>query len=117
MTASSEEANWPPTQPFSTPSGTLAPAAARAERKESSYTFLRKVTYSTSKITGVIMEEKNIPLSLKYSFVLRFISVQSPVIALSPFHARAARYCSGVSASVLPVTARNTSSIFPLVIS
>ena len=36
--------------------------------------FFKKVAYRTRRITGVISELKNIPLSLKYIFTLRFIS-------------------------------------------
>ena len=81
VTARREDMSCPPTQPLMTASDTVAPAARSAERKESSYTFLRKVAYSTSRMTGVISEEKNIPLSLKYILELRLTSAHNPVIS------------------------------------
>ena len=57
LTASREDTSWPPTTPLSTLSATVAPACSKAERKESSNTFFKKVAYSTSRITGVMREE------------------------------------------------------------
>lgn len=40
-----------------------------ADTKESLYTLTKKVAYRTIRIAGVISEENNIPLSLKYNFL------------------------------------------------
>ena len=70
-----------------------------AETKESLYTFAKNVAYKTIRITGVIIDENNIPLSLKKSFlflltsaVISFITDHLPIFSQSqqeihrPYH-------------------------------
>ena len=70
-----------------------------AETKESLYTFAKNVAYKTIRITGVIIDENNIPLSLKKSFlflltsaVISFITNHLPIFSQSqqeihrPYH-------------------------------
>ena len=43
----------------------------------SRYTEAKNVAYSTSRITGVMSDTKNMPLSLKNTFMLRFVSARN----------------------------------------
>ena len=61
-----------------------------AETKESLYIFAKNVAYKTIRITGVIIDENNIPLSLKKSFlflltsaVISFITDHLPIFSQS----------------------------------
>ena len=82
-TAKSDEISCPPTSPSMMLSEMESPAG-RPAVKDSRYTFARKVAYSTSRIIGVISELKNIPLSLKYSLLLRLVSINIGFIGCGP---------------------------------
>jgi hypothetical protein len=50
--------------------------------KESLKTFARNVAYRTIRITGVIIDVNNIPLSLKKSFLFLFINANTVLISV-----------------------------------
>ena len=72
-TAISEERSCPATVASITPSGRVKPCGIELI-KLSLKTLLRKVEYRTSRISGVIIEEKTMPLSEKNIFIFLIIS-------------------------------------------
>lgn len=79
LTAKSDVMSSAPTIPLISFSGTPNPSGS-AEAKDSLYTLARNVTYKTRRMTGVINDVKNIPLSLKNIFMFRFVSAKKVFI-------------------------------------
>ena len=58
----------------------ICTVSGNADKKESLYTFARNVAYKTIRITGVIREERNIPLSRKKSFL--FLLIRAVIVPI-----------------------------------
>ena len=66
----------------------ICTVSGNADKKESLYTFARNVAYKTIRITGVIREERNIPLSRKKSFL--FLLIRAVIVLI---RAHLLRFC------------------------